>query len=121
MKDHPMKIDEYKIAREYAFNLESGVHSSAIDAIAAALRSILPAPGEVLVCEDGEWVKRKGTLRPPDGHLRLPDGRDVRVSDVGIGVVRDIADRSHGFDLTNWMGLATRSAAEAAGKEDAKR
>lgn len=64
MKDHPMKIDEYKIAREYAFNLESGVHSSAIDAIAAALRSTLPAPGEVLVCEGDEWVKRKvlGTL-----------------------------------------------------------
>ncbi|MCE2654792.1 MAG: hypothetical protein LW650_15540 [Planctomycetaceae bacterium] len=29
---------------------------------------------------------------PPEGHVRLPDGRDVRVSPLGMGILKAMAD-----------------------------
>lgn len=114
MKDHPMKIDVEKIAEEYATKFQGMTYT----AIEQALRSILPAPGEVLVRDGDGWVKRKvlGTLPvTADGCVVGKHAKVYEIYSTGVWEPdwRDLFHRP----LEDCY--STRSAAEAAGKEDA--
>lgn len=69
--------------------------------------------GEHWTGDDGHLLTEAAallrTMNPPEGCVRLPDGRDVKVSMLGMGILLDMAD---GKSVGSW--LTPRPAAEAA-------
>jgi len=51
-----------------------------VGAICAAADAALAAPRDELAAV------------PPSGHVRLPDGRDLKISDTGMEILRNMAD-----------------------------